>query len=177
MDFKKTLLATTLVSMATLPGLAQAATSAGNGSLGGQVSLTNSDSGEVETDSYTAIASASYFFTDGLEAGMRVTYNETETDGPGNQSSGGDAFVLLSPSVQYNFLTDSDIVPFIGASYDYSGAGDFDDTDFYSIYGGSRFFLAENTALRLEYRYQEAVDDDDFDGEITTFTIGVEWFF
>ncbi len=167
MDMKKTILAGAISALAVAPGLVLAATSAGNGSVGGLAQITSTD----DTDSYTVVGNGSYFITDALETGVGVSWIETDS-GNANDSQ----FILISPFIQYNFLTDSNVVPFIGAGYDFSGAGDNDATDFYSVYGGARFFFGENAAVRAELRYRDEVDDEGIE-DTTIFQVGFDLFF
>lgn len=164
---KKTILASAFSVLALAPGLALGATSAGNGSVGGLAQITSTDA----ADTYTVVANGSYFITDALETGVGVGWSETDAGDAGDFQ-----FILISPFIQYNFLTDSNVVPFVGAGYDFSGAGDNDDTDFYSVYTGARFFFGENAAVRAELRYRDEVDDEGI-GDVTIFQVGIDIFF
>lgn len=159
-----------LAGLATVSTGANAATSAGNGSFGAQGTYSESDA----SDQIQILGRGSYFVTAALEVSVSAFLQQNDT---GAGESTDDAFILVGGGVQYNFLTDGDIVPFVGMSYDYTGLGDFDETDFYTVFAGMRHFVAENVALRYDLVYSGATDSD-FDAlDSTSLRFGVDWFF
>ena len=164
MQIKNTLLASvvsaTIAGTMSLPAIA--GTEAGDGVVGGQIAIQSSDLG----DNTLALATASYFLTEQVEVGGTVFW------------SGSDDFDLINLGVigQYNFVSDSDLVPFVGGGYTLS-LGDFDDTDFLTAFAGARQFVDESVAIRGEIRFLKATDSDFDTADSTTLSLGIEWFF
>ncbi|MDZ7783820.1 MAG: hypothetical protein U5K56_13090 [Halioglobus sp.] len=65
---RKLILAGAVSAVAAFPAITHAATSAGDGSLGGTATVSLAD----DTDFYTTVGFGSYFFTDMLEGSFRL---------------------------------------------------------------------------------------------------------
>lgn len=166
--------AISLAGLIAAPNTVLAATKAGDSAVGGSATLSFSDA----VDSISIQAQGSHFFTDAFEAGIGLGWSEFDVDGAeGSSFGGGDSVILVDFRAQYNFLTSGNTVPFVGAAYQYTGLGDFDDTDFYQLFAGLRQFVSENVAIRSEIRYSGAVDSDFDDADSTSLVIGLDWFF
>lgn len=171
MLLKTKLAASLLIASALTTTPVLAGTEAGDGVVGGQISFTDSDTSETTSIN----VGGSMFITDAIELGLSAFISTTETSGV----SGSTDFLAYSVRGTYNFFTDSNVVPFVGAglAIQFIESGAFED-DFavYDVFGGVRFFVAENVALRVELRDSSAVDsDDNFDQ--TSFLGGIELFF
>ena len=181
MLLKTKLAASLLIASALTATPVLAGTEAGDGVIGGQLSFTSTDAADT-----TAInIGGSYFITDSIELGLATTISNTESEfGTTSSTTETIAFGFRGT---YNFFSDSNVVPFVGAGIsifitetetDTGSSFSSTDSDFaiYDVFGGVRFFIAENVALRVELRESSSVDsDDDFDQ--TTFLGGIELFF
>lgn len=91
--------------------------------------------------------------------------------------SGGTEFGNIGAGVDYLFgNADSNVVPFVGGSYQLS-IGDFDETDFFDIHAGLKQFIGERASIDYQIQRLEATDSDFSDFGQTNLTIGINFYF
>lgn len=91
--------------------------------------------------------------------------------------AGGSEFGNIGAGVDYLFgNADSDVVPFVGASYQLS-VGDFDSTDFLDVHAGLKQFISERASIDYQIQRLEAVDSDFSDFGSINLTIGINFYF
>jgi hypothetical protein len=135
-----------LVSVATT----RAAVKEGDNELslsGSWTALNNSDKGGGgSTDSTLAQVAFGHFFTNELEISIA---------GLGMWQSGSSDYGI-GLNAKYHFMTESTVVPYVGAQglYDYQkGGGDSQDGIMWGPLAGIKFFVSETTSVFVEYQY------------------------
>jgi hypothetical protein len=144
----------------------QAATVEGNWELSGLASYAHTwadvdDGDSADFSEYLGMVGLGYYVSDALEVKATTAF-------VGMSGEGMDAFaILLMAGADYHFMTDRDMVPYVGAY----GGGVFADADFaglddsttgfvFDIHAGLKQFVAANVAIdyRISYQYMEIED-------------------
>jgi hypothetical protein len=153
------------------PG-AQAGVGQGDVEIGASVSLTSQET-EVDTgfgttttktDSGTVSLSGGYFYTDMVEFKLALNLSVSDI------TTGS-----INPGVDFLFAGESDLVPFVGASYGLA-VGDFTETDFLEFHGGFKYFFRENASFEVKLARSEAMDSDVEAGR-TDLNAGINFYF
>lgn len=152
------------LAAAAFSGFAQAGIEKGDVEIG--ISLTVSEPDEGDGNTFI-IGSYGYHITQNLQILGAGFIGE----------SGGSEFGNIGAGVDYLFGgADSDVVPFVGGSYQLS-VGDFDSTDFIDIHAGLKQFIGERASIDYQIQRLEATDSDFSDFGQTNLTIGINFYF
>jgi hypothetical protein len=150
---------------------AQAGVGQGDIEVGVSVSLVYTEiefeDGSTESqDAGVISASGGYFFNDMIEfkGALALVVTPDVTTGS------------INPGVDFLFSTkDSTVVPFAGASYGLA-VGDFDQSDFFEVHGGIKYFFRERASVEVRLSRSEPVDSD-FDVGHTDLFAGINVYY
>lgn len=109
---------------------------------------------DFDATTLSVMPSIGYFFTDGLEAGIRQSLTVADTDTAGSTWA-------ASTTVFGDYHFDLDRwQPFVGAFLGYIYGDDIDETWVAGPEGGVKYFVNSTTFIYALIQYQIALDDD-----------------
>ncbi|MGH8481447.1 MAG: hypothetical protein ACRES8_03195 [Nevskiaceae bacterium] len=150
---------------------AQAGVGEGDIEVGVSISLVYTevefeDGSTTDQDSGIISASGGYFLNDMIELKGALTLVVTSDVTAGS----------INPGVDFLFQGQgSTVVPFAGGSYGLA-VGDFDDTDFFEVHGGIKYFFRERASVEVKLSRSEPVDSD-FDVGHTDLFAGINVYY
>lgn len=130
------------------------------------------DAGDSDIDLLLVDVKAGYFVTNALQISGAVSYFDMDIDGDGLDA------LMLGAGADYHFLTQTEIVPYVGAGINwvdvnFDGIGDDDDYA-WEARAGMKQFVAQNVAIKYQVSY---IDFDDLDLSGITVNVGLSFFF
>lgn len=147
-------------------------------SISGNLELPESDELDYDID-----GSYGYFIRDGLEIGGRV----------GASDFGGQDRFEISGFAEYNFMRDSNLVPYVGGGIGLVTADfgddlvvgtpiDDDDGLVFDIEGGVKYFLQEYMAISAGIDFKLSTEDvfaagEEIEDNLTSIKIGMRYYF
>lgn len=123
-------------------------------SLSGALSIVDPDDGS-SSEVLIISGEASYYYTPNWEVGVSPTVFVSFDDDITS--------VILDLIGNYNFVSDSPWVPYIGAGGGFGYVEVDDDDDFDTLLGGQagiKYFFEDNNNFFAEYRYRHVFDAD-----------------
>ena len=145
-----------LVAALCMTGIAQAGQREGAFSLSPMVGYHVFEGDQNTDDDIVAGFSLGYNVTKRWATEVEFRYTPTETDLSGSSNEDIDIW-SFGINALYHFNPDGAFVPYVSAGFGgmyFSADGYDDDTDYMMNWGvGSKYFISDNTALRLDLRH------------------------
>lgn len=178
----------TLVALLWIAGTAQAGQQEGAFSLSPMVGYHVFDGNQNTDDGFVGGFSLGYNLNKRWAAELEVRYTDSETDVSGGSNADLEVW-SIGANAFYHFNPDGLLVPYLSAGFGvmYFDADGFDtDDDYMMSWGaGSKYFINDDTALRLDLRHVidfhsdrewDRSGDDDIDHNFIA-TAGLYWQF